>query len=87
MASEIPNFHGKYDIYDVVSCIAPRRLLIVSSDSDKYSKDAAYIVEKASSAYAKWSALGNLEQKQYQGSHAITEERFYDIIKWIEINA
>lgn len=87
MASVIPNFHGKYDIYDVVSCIAPRRLLIVSSDSDKYSKDAAYIVEKASSAYAKWSALGNLEHKQYQGDHAITEERFYDIIKWIEINA
>ena len=87
MASVIPNFHGKYDIYDVVSCIAPRRLLILSSDSDKYSRDAAYIVEKASSAYAKWSALGNLEHKQYQGGHAITEERFYDIIKWIEINA
>lgn len=87
MASVIPNFHGKYDIYDVVSCIAPRRLLIVSSDSDKYSRDAAYIVEKASSAYAKWSALGNLEHKQYRGGHAITEERFYDIIKWIEINA
>ena len=32
-------------------------------------------LEKASSAYAKWSALGNLEHKQYQGGHAITEER------------
>ena len=87
MASVIPNFHGKYDIYDVVSCIAPRRLLIVSSDSDKYSRDAAYIVEKASPAYAEWNAMGNLEHKQYQGGHAIKEERFYDIIKWIEINA
>lgn len=46
MASVIPNFHGKYDIDDLVSCIAPRKLLIVSAEDDKYSKDAPYIVEK-----------------------------------------
>ena len=44
MASVIPNFHGKYDIYDLVSCIAPRQMLIVSAEDDKYSKDASYIV-------------------------------------------
>ncbi|MDE5865864.1 MAG: acetylxylan esterase, partial [Lachnospiraceae bacterium] len=42
MASIIPNFYSKYDIYDLVSCIAPRRLLIVSAEDDKYSKDASY---------------------------------------------
>lgn len=51
MASVIPNFHEKYDIDDVVSCIAPRPLLIVSGEEDKYSKDAPYIVEQASEAY------------------------------------
>lgn len=86
MASVIPNFHGKYDIYDLVSCIASRRLLIVSSDSDKYSKDASYIVEKASPIYAELGALYNLVHKQYQGGHALTKERFNDIIKWFELN-
>ncbi len=86
MASVIPNFHGKYDIYDLVSCIAPRLLLIISSDDDKYSKDAQYIVEKASSAYNHFNALNNLQHKRYKGNHALTKERFDDIIKWIDIN-
>jgi hypothetical protein len=32
MASVIPNFHSKYDIFDLASCIAARRLLIVSAE-------------------------------------------------------
>ncbi len=87
MASVIPNFHGKYDIYDLVAFIAPRRLLIVSGDSDKYSKDAAYIVEKASPVYTELGALCNLQHKQYEGGHALTKERFDDIIKWLEIHS
>lgn len=57
MASVIPNFHGEYDIYDLVACIAPRRLLIVSAEDDKYSKDASYIVERAGSSYLELGAL------------------------------
>lgn len=38
MSSVIPNFYDKYDIDDLVSCVAPRRLLIVSAEDDKYSK-------------------------------------------------
>jgi len=34
MASVIPNFHGKYDIDDLVACIAPRKLLVISSEED-----------------------------------------------------
>ena len=84
MASVIPNFHGKYDIDDLVSCIAPRRLLIVSSEDDKYSRDASYIVEKASSAYLELKALQNLQHKRYPGGHALTKERFDFIIDWLE---
>lgn len=83
MASVIPNFHGKYDIYDLVSCIAPRRLLIVSAEDDKYSRDASYIVEKASSTYSELNALHNLCHKRYPGGHALTQERFDYIIRWI----
>ena len=87
IASVIPNFHGKYDIYDLVSCIAPRHLLIVSGDDDKYSKDASYIIEKASPTYLELNALHNLQHKRYQGGHALTKERFDYIIEWLVVNS
>lgn len=86
MASVIPNFHGKYDIYDLVACIAPRRLLIVSAEDDKYSKDAPYIVERAGSAYLELGVLQNLYHKRYQGGHELTKERFDYIIEWLDSN-
>lgn len=86
MASVIPNFHGKYDIYDLVSCIAPRQLLIVSAEDDKYSKDASYIVRKASQTYLEYDALQNLYHKRYPGGHEMTKERFDFIIEWIDSN-
>lgn len=87
MASVIPNFHNKYDIFDLVSCIAPRPLLIVSAEDDKYSKDASYIVEKASTTYSELNALQNLHHKRYQGGHGLTRERFDYIIDWIGLNS
>lgn len=87
MASVIPNFHSKYDIFDLVSCIAPRRLLIVSAEDDKYSRDASYTVEKASPIYSELKALHNLYHKKYQGGHGLTKERFDFIIEWLDSNA
>lgn len=87
MASVIPNFYSKYDIFDLVSCIAPRRLLIVSAEDDKYSRDASYIVEKASLTYSELKALHNLHHKRYQGGHGLTKERFDFIIEWLDLNA
>ncbi len=87
MASVIPNFYSKYDIFNLVSCIAPRRLLIVSAEDDKYSRDASYIVEKASPAYSELKALHNLHHKRYQGGHGLTKERFDFMIEWLDLNA
>lgn len=84
MASVIPGFIQKYDIDDLVTCIAPRNLLIVSSDDDKYSKDAPDIVETVTPIYTECNALNNLQHKRYQGGHALTEERFHDIIEWFD---
>ena len=86
MASVIPNFHGKYDIDDLVALTAPRKLLLVSSDEDKYSMDAPEIVEKAGKRYAELGVSENLEHKRYSGGHGLTEERFEDIIDWIVMN-
>ncbi|MBQ8799259.1 MAG: prolyl oligopeptidase family serine peptidase [Lachnospiraceae bacterium] len=86
MASVIPNFHGKYDIDDLVKLVAPRKLLLVSSDEDKYSMDAPEIVEKARKTYEEFGVVQNLEHKRYQGGHALTMERFRDIVEWIMTN-
>lgn len=86
MSSVIPNFYNKYDIDDLVSCVAPRRLLIVSAEDDKYSKNADYIVEKASEVFSKYDAIQNLHHKRYSGGHALTEERFDFIVEWIDEN-
>lgn len=83
MSSVIPNFAAKYDIQDLVRCIAPRRLLIVSADNDKYSKDADFTVEQAYSSYAGYNAAENLHHMRYSGEHALTAERFDFITQWI----
>jgi dienelactone hydrolase len=87
MSSVIPGFYDKYDIDDLVSCVAPRRLLIVSAEDDKYSKDADYIVEKAGTVFSKYDAIQNLYHKRYQGGHALTEERFDFIMEWIDTSS
>lgn len=87
MASVIPGFHGPYDIDDLVSLTAPRKLLLVSAEEDKYSMDAPAIVEKAGKAYAEYEASQNLHHKRYPGGHALTQERFDFIIEWLEKNA
>lgn len=83
MASVIPSFIQKYDIYDLVRCIAPRHLLIVSAEDDKYSRDADFIVEQAKFSYAEYHALSNLCHMKYSGGHPLTKEQFDFIIEWI----
>lgn len=87
MASVIPNFHGKFDIDDLVTCIAPRRLLIVSAEEDKYSKDASYIVEKGKKAYMDLGAVENLCHSRYSGGHAMALDRYEGIMEWLVARA
>lgn len=84
MAEVIPEFNIKYDISDLIKCIAPRHVLLVSAMADKYSMDADYIVVKRREIYDELYGGENLEHKRYNGGHALTKERYEDIIKWIE---
>lgn len=83
LASVIPNFYKKYDIGDLLACAAPRKLLIVSADNDKYSRDAEDVVAIAKRSYAELNAEDNITHVRYPGGHALTQERFDDIVKWI----
>ncbi|MDF2876116.1 MAG: hypothetical protein K0R22_2799, partial [Sporomusa sp.] len=83
MASVIPGFLQEYDIDDVVRCISPRNLLLVSADEDKYSKDANFIFHQVSPLYARCHREQALCHKRYSGGHSLTTERFEFIIDWI----
>jgi len=83
MAEVIPGFTLRFDVQELVKCIAPRKTLLVSATEDPYSYDAEAITQVARETFAALGAVHNLEHKQYSGGHALTQERFDDIIAWI----
>ncbi|NLJ81291.1 MAG: hypothetical protein GX335_09740 [Firmicutes bacterium] len=83
MAEVIPGFYQKYDLADLIKCIAPRPLLVVSAAEDKYSADAEQIVAQARPTFSNLNAAANLMHRRYGGGHALTAERFANIVEWI----
>lgn len=83
MSQVIPGFTKRFDIQDLVKCIAPRRILLVSATSDYSSSDTSYIVKDAQGAFAASGAVANLEHHRYTGGHPITQERFDRIVEWV----
>jgi dienelactone hydrolase len=86
-AEAIPGFAVRFDIPDLVRCMAPRHVMIVSSDDDPYSQDSDIIVESARSAWADAGGSDRLEHKRYTGNHPLTRERFDDIMRWFAARA
>jgi dienelactone hydrolase len=87
MAEVLPGFVQRFDIEDLVTCIAPRRLLLVSATEDKYSKDADKIVEQVKRAFSNLNMEEKIEHKRYRGGHAITKERFEYIVNWVQVSS
>jgi len=83
MAQVIPGFTEHFDIQDLVKCIAPRRVLLVSATEDKYSHDASIITNMARQAFDALEAGERLEHERYDGGHAITQRRFDRIVEWV----
>lgn len=80
MALVIPKFAEKWDLHHLVACITPRILLVVSADEDIYSQDADKVIERA---IAENGEIENLRHHRYQGGHAVTQERFDEMIDWV----
>jgi dienelactone hydrolase len=83
MAEVIPGFAARFDIQDLVMCMAPRHMLVVSATEDAASQDADAIVTAARPAWAALGAAERLEHARYQGTHALTQERFDAIVEWL----
>jgi len=87
MAEVIPGFAVRYDISDLVTCFAPRPMLLVSATNDVFSQDADRIVPMVQGACAAMGIAEHIEHKRYEGGHALTQERFDDIVNWLVANA
>jgi dienelactone hydrolase len=83
MAEVIPGFALRYDIADLLACFAPRRVLLLSATNDNHAKDAHEIVQIAKEKCAAMGVAEKIEHKYYEGQHALTQERFDDIIDWL----
>ncbi len=83
MAEVIPGFTKRFDIQDLVKCIAPRKTLLVSGKDDKYSRDAGLITKAAKDAFAACGNPENLQHRSFARGHAMTQERFDHILDWI----
>lgn len=85
MAEVIPEFAVHFDIPDLVTCFVPRRILLVSATDDKASQDAEKIVAATQVTCASMGIVAHMEHRRYQGGHALTQERFDDILHWLAV--
>ena len=83
MAEAIPGFASRFEIHDLIACFSPRKSLIVSATEDNFSHDADDVIKKAQELTQTKGIPLPIEHKRYMGTHALTNERFDDIVNWI----
>jgi dienelactone hydrolase len=83
MALVIPGFAARFDFDDLMRCVAPRALFVVSSDRDPYTADAADLVEASRPAFEAAGAGESLHHLRVEGPHALDERRFAAIVEWL----
>jgi dienelactone hydrolase len=83
LAEVIPGFAARWDVEDLVRAMAPRPMLLVSGAKDPYSKDADNIERLVRPAYEALGGGNNLHHMRDGGGHALTAERFEQIVDWL----
>lgn len=83
MALAIPGFASRFDFDDLLRCIVPRKILVVSGDDDPFSADADELVAAAGPAFAEAGAPTALSHFRAVGGHALDRERFDTIVRWL----
>lgn len=83
MALVIPGLAGRFDVDDLVRCVAPRRLLVVSAADDAYSADAEAVVTSGRTAFDASGASAALTHVRVPGPHALDQARFDLIVEWL----
>ncbi len=82
MSLIIPGFAEKYDLDDLLRCIAPREVFVVSSTEDPHSSDADKVVKSAFKEFAAQECPSHLQHLRVPGGHALDVTRFDAIVQW-----
>jgi dienelactone hydrolase len=83
MAEAIPGFATRFDIADLLLCMASRRVLLLSATEDPFSQDADLVVSAMQAQCATIGLTEHVEHERYQGGHALTSQRFDFIVDWL----
>jgi dienelactone hydrolase len=86
MAMVIPGFASRFDLDDVMRCIAPRRLFVVSADDDIASEDASALVDEVRPAFQHVDGAERLTHLRVHGGHALDRRRFDAIVDWVVLH-
>jgi hypothetical protein len=87
MSLVIPGFAARYDVDDLMRCVAPRPLFVVSSEGDPFAADAGLLVERARPVFVADGAEANLWHLHAGTGHALDRQRFDAIVAWLEAQA
>lgn len=87
MSLVIPGCANVFDIEDLVRCVPPRRILLVSSDDDPYAADTHEIVQSALSTFEEEDCAERLSHFHSSGPHALDQIRFDSIVAWMSTEA
>lgn len=79
----IPGLCQHFDFDDLLRCVAPCRIFVVSSEEDPLSADAEQLVQNALPAFENLNCAGHLEHLRGPGGHALDRERFEAIVGWL----
>jgi dienelactone hydrolase len=82
MSLIIPGFSEHYDFDDLLRCVAPRRMFVVSAEDDPQSADAAELVRNALPTFESCDCADHLQQLRTPGPHALDQTRFGAILDW-----
>jgi fermentation-respiration switch protein FrsA (DUF1100 family) len=83
MALVIPGFANQFDLDDLMRCVAPRPLFVVSANSDPASHDATDLVRAVRSAFQGPDGQQGLQHLRVAGGHALDQQRFDAIVQWV----
>jgi dienelactone hydrolase len=87
MSLIIPGFQNSFDFDDLLRCVAPRKMLIVSAEGDPQSADAEDVVGRARPAFDSNGCPYQLQHVRVPGSHALNQYRFDLIVNWMAAQA
>lgn len=87
MSLVIPGFAEKFDVDDLLRCVAPREIFVISATDDPQTADADKMVKGAFKDFAALGCPGHLEHLRVPGDHALDPARFDAIVEWVVVQA